>query len=164
MKIAFCGAHGTGKSSLIEHPYMQERFKDHDFIYSISRRFDNPDLEVNQRVINLEYTYNHYLNPNFVSARSIFDPWAYSRVRFNDHFDRDLFYWAVGNVKYDYLFYLPIEFALADDGFRPQDKEYQLQIDQEILKLFFLNWQPFIELSGSIDQRIDKIKQVIGDE
>lgn len=164
MKIAFCGAHGTGKSSLIEHPYMQERFKDHDFIYSISRRFDNPDLEVNQRAINLEYIYNHYLSSNFISARSIYDPWAYSRVRFEPSFDYDLFSWAVSNIKYDYLFYLPIEFELVEDGFRPQDKEYQLQIDQEILKLFFLNGQSCISLSGSIDQRIDKIKQVIGDE
>lgn len=163
MKIAFCGAHGTGKSTLIRHPYWQERFPDHRIVESTSRNYKNgwSGREI-QREINYHILWHHWRDENFISARSYIDPWAYSRVT---GLDTKLDFWyfllATRYINYDFLFYLPIQINLVDDGFRPTNPEYQRRIDAEIKLILDFFRMPYFPILGTVKQRIETIANII---
>lgn len=163
MKIAFTGAHGTGKSTLVHHPFFKEEFPNYTIYDSVVRKYHNPITKSDQFKINCTYVYKHFTTKNFISARSIFDPWAYSRNTIGWGFNLRLFKWAINHIHYDHLFYVPLEFELHDDGFRPMKKSYQEKIDQDIkVILTYLNIE-YTTISGTVEERIEQIKDRIND-
>jgi nicotinamide riboside kinase len=68
--------------------------------------------------------------------------------------------------EYDYIFYVsPEGVELEDNGVRAVDAEYRMEIDKEIKKLlekYRTKIPHFAELSGTTEERIKKLKQVIG--
>jgi translation initiation factor 2 alpha subunit (eIF-2alpha) len=67
--------------------------------------------------------------------------------------------------EYDYIFYIsPEGIELEDNGVRTIDEEYRIKIDKEInktLDLYSSKIRTYIELSGTTEERIEKIKQVL---
>lgn len=100
-------------------------------------------------------------NKNLVTARTIFDPWAYTRLTCDLTFMFQWFNLGVRLIKYDYIFYTPVEFDIVDDGFRPLDKDYQILIDREIKLLLDFYHIGYYTLTGTVEERIDKIKNII---
>jgi len=162
MRIVFVGAHGVGKSTLFNHPYFKDNFPNHTFVDSISRKFPKDwSSRHRQFYVNSWYLWHHYIDNNYVSARSIFDPWSYTRLTCGLTF---MFYWfniGVRLIKYDYIFYVPIEFELIDDNFRPLDKDYQIQTDREIKLLLDFYHIKYHTITGTIEERITKIRNII---
>jgi nicotinamide riboside kinase len=68
--------------------------------------------------------------------------------------------------EYDYIFYVsPEGVKLEDNGVRAVDAEYRKEIDTEIknlLKKHKTKIPHFAELSGTTEERINKLKQVMG--
>jgi hypothetical protein len=68
--------------------------------------------------------------------------------------------------EYDYIFYVsPEGVELEDNGVRTTDMEYRKEIDKEICKLiekFKTKIPHFARLSGTTEERIEKLKRVIG--
>ena len=64
---------------------------------------------------------------------------------------------------YDVIFYIPIEFALVNDGVRSTDEEYRLKIDRYILDILRDNNVKYYTITGNIPDRLSKIKQIIYD-
>ena len=68
--------------------------------------------------------------------------------------------------EYDYIFYVsPEGVELEDNGVRAVDAAYRIRIDKEIQQLltqYKSKITNYIELSGSTEERILKVKQVMG--
>jgi hypothetical protein len=67
--------------------------------------------------------------------------------------------------EYDYIFYVsPEGVGIEDNGVRTIDAKYRGKIDKEIQKLLLQHKHKiphYFELSGSTEERIQKIKQVM---
>jgi nicotinamide riboside kinase len=67
--------------------------------------------------------------------------------------------------EYDYIFYVsPEGVPLEDNGVRTVDAKYRKEVDKEIQKLILKHkskLRNYTELSGTTEERIEKIKQVM---
>ena len=172
LRVALIGSHGTGKTSIVNKI---AEITNLILIDEIARKYnmntsDMGEYKIYQRKIltkQIKTENEHILScGNFISDRSTIDNMAYYLLKCKDvtTFEERQRYCeiAIGNIeKYSHLFYVPIEFTLRDDKFRFLDKKFQHQVDEEILAIishFKLNVH-FI--SGSLDQRVSKILEVI---
>lgn len=171
-KIALLGSHGTGKTSIMEKIVKITALCSIDEIargYNMNTS-DMGEYKIYQRKILAEQIKKEneltLWCGNFISDRSTIDNMAYYLLKCGDvttkHERQRYCEIAIKNVeKYSHLFYVPIEFALEDDKFRFLDKNFQHQVDEEILSIishFKINVN-FI--SGTLDQRVLKILEVI---
>lgn len=159
------GAHGTGKSTLLQElkgkvPY----YVTDGFSRPIKESFDGygfqDEKDFQQDVINTIslWAWDNYLNQNVISARSLVDVIVYSKY-FYPHWNYNSyirnFQENKGKVNF---FYLPIEFDLIGDGVRFQDKALQVEIDK-LLKLFLIEQEiNFTSLTGTVSQRLEILK------
>jgi len=112
---------------------------------------------------------NFKINDLIVSDRSIIDIFVYSRLLETETHEQEIVkqflcsdvFKEMENEKYDLTFYLPIEFDLEDDGIRFTDKDFQKKVDKEILYVLQKLRVPYITLSGSVEERKQKIKDVV---
>jgi hypothetical protein len=106
---------------------------------------------------------------NMITDRTVIDVMAFTRLAKSiPYFIADDFNDAVSHLlrEYDYIFYVsPEGVELEDNGVRVVDANYRNQVDKEILQLIIRHknkLKNYTELSGSTEERIQKIKQVIG--
>lgn len=165
MRIAFTGSHSTGKSTLLLEcldialmgdsiPIFDGIVRQWDGIKKLSPRGQ-------QRLIDYWYVWNHYKTSSFISSRTIFDTWAYAQLSVHADFHLNLFHWAVKHIWYDYLFYLPVEFELEEDGVRPEGREFQLQHDRRLKLILDYHQVPYHTLTGTVLERTQQIRNVL---
>lgn len=185
MKIAFCGTHGTGKSTLLHEiiPLLKvsEGYSDEvvhqyplgfislEFNYKvfdgIGRRIYTEKKHWSERrkqyYFNWWYAWNHYVQSNFIGSRSIFDTFGYSRLGMGMEFHRRLIDWSCRHIDYDFLFYIPIEFDLERDGIRPDDESFREMHDRETRVLLDYYHVPYHKIHGTIQQRLDMLRSIL---
>lgn len=109
---------------------------------------------------------------DFITDRSYFDILAYSKtfMTIEDYNklesnikerikEKEYRLWA--KWWYHYMFYIPVEFPLEDDGVRFNDNWYQNEVDdilREILNDFGIE---YIEISWTNDERVAKLMNII---
>lgn len=177
MKIYLIGAQGTRKTTLLNE--IKERKllpSDSILISEVARNLITQyKVEVNEKstpavqswIFNI-YQYLFIENSSFVSDRSLLDVLAYTKnicpVTYQQQISlvRD-FLWREKERRTNSLyFYLPIEFSIVEDGVRSIDTFYQKQIDFSIRELVdYLNI-PTIQLTGTVEQRINLFKETLG--
>lgn len=168
----FTGTHGVGKTVLLQELVTRGIFEKADprFCHWNYMIFDGIGRRVHtkrwsekskQRYFNYWYVWNHYIYRNFVGSRSIYDTWAYSRLGIGLDFNRHLFNWAVRHITYDFVFYIPIEFPLVEDGIRYTDTEFQILHDKETKLILEYHHIPYHKISGSVSQRIDQVRTIL---
>jgi hypothetical protein len=68
--------------------------------------------------------------------------------------------------EYDYIFYVsPEGVDIEDNGVRTTDAEYRKLLDMKIRDVIFTHMNKitkYIELSGSVEERVQKVRQVVG--
>lgn len=174
-KIAIVGSFSTGKTTTAE---------------ILARRLDLPLLpEVAREVVELGFKldkdaspetetlifmrqYNNELSTEeFVGDRSMIDVMAYAGwVLDNRERTKEFYLWdecvrlaeRALRTAYSHVFYLPIEFPIVLDGLRPDDPEFQKDIDHRILALLRSHDIEYETVTGSIEERIEKIEKVLG--
>lgn len=102
-------------------------------------------------------------NDSFITDRTVLDILAYSQdlpKAFYDRMKGKIGRWLELD-PYDIIFYTPIEFDMEVDGVRVDDEEYRKTIDERILKLFQYFKVPYVTLTGTVEDRIETIKQEI---
>jgi hypothetical protein len=162
-RVVFTGAHGTGKTVLLNILLEAGQPKGHYFYDSYGRTLKKYGTLSAQRKFNYHYIKRHYFNKNFVDGRAIYDAWAYTRVQFDPWYHSYLFCWALKHIYYDYVFYIPIEFPLekGDRKGGSTDVDLQRYVDKQIkLMLDFYNI-PHHTLTGSVEHRILQIKNIM---
>ena len=106
---------------------------------------------------------------DMITDRTIIDVMAFTRLAKSiPYFMADALNDAVSHLirEYDYIFYVsPKGVELEDNGVRTINVKYRNEVDKEIQSLI-LRHRPklrnYTVLSGTTEERIEKIKQVIG--
>lgn len=185
MIVVFTGAHGCGKSSLIE------KLQDWDNIVCVNsvtrstisakeRRIDeieNLDNSQYKILSNIIEATNDLIEMNkrdsnkiYLVDRCVFDFVAYTRAFYEQG---KLSYQCLHTVEetvqniyknYDLVCYLPIEFAIVDDGVRSLDENLRKYVDNEIYRQIKSTGVKFVRLSGSYEERIKTLQSYFKNE
>jgi nicotinamide riboside kinase len=95
---------------------------------------------------------------HFIVDGSLFRLLAYSRI--TNLLIQDEF--ILNNSRYDVLFYCPIEFEFVDNGFRYE--KHREEVDLELRKILSQHYfGRLVELKGSVENRLDKIKKIVAE-
>lgn len=172
MKIAFVGAQGVGKTTLMKE--LERRgdsfWQQHKFLYEMVRSLTKHGFKINeggndlsQRVIMLELFAAAHLNDNHVADRCVLDSLAYTCWLYERGLvSADTYAFAVNAVNrclplYDLIFYIKPEFDLVDDGIRSINKQYQTEIDGWFDTLVKSPGCSYVLLTGDVESRLDQI-------
>ena len=177
MKIGFCGTISVGKTTLVNALKELPEFADYHFATERSKYLRdlgiplNTDSTLKGQLIFLAERASELLHENMITDRTVIDVMAFSHLSITIPFfiSADLNK-AVSELirDYDYIFYVsPEGVELEDNGVRVVDSEYRIELDKTIKKLLeqhkfkFNAIKGYSELSGTTEERIQKIKQVM---
>ena len=177
MKIGFCGTISVGKTTLVNALKELPEFADYHFATERSKYLRdlgiplNTDSTLKGQLIFLAERASELLHKNMITDRTVIDVMAFSHLSTTIPFfiSADLNK-AVSELirDYDYIFYVsPEGVELEDNGVRVVDSEYRMELDQTIKNLLeqhkfkFNTITGYSELSGTTEERIQKIKQVM---
>jgi len=177
MKIGFCGTISVGKTTLVNALKELPEFADYHFATERSKYLRdlgiplNTDSTLKGQLIFLAERASELLHENMITDRTVIDVMAFSHLSITIPFfiSADLNK-AVSELieDYDYIFYVsPEGVELEDNGVRVVDSEYRMELDKTIKKLLeqhkfkFNAIKGYSELSGTTEERIQKIKQVM---
>jgi nicotinamide riboside kinase len=174
MKIGFCGTMSVGKTTLVNALKELPEFAGYDFRTERSKYLRDLGIPLNtdstlkgQFIFMAERSSELYLD-NIITDRTIIDVMAFTRLAHSiPYFMADQLNDAAAPLlrEYDYIFYVsPKGVQLEDNGVRTTDEKYRIEVDKEIQSLLvkYRSKLPnLVELSGTTEERIQKIKQVI---
>ena len=177
MKIGFCGTISVGKTTLVNALKELPEFADYHFATERSKYLRdlgiplNTDSTLKGQLIFLAERASELLHENMITDRTVIDVMAFSHLSTTIPFfiSADLNK-AVSELirDYDYIFYVsPEGVELEDNGVRVVDSKYRIKLDKTIKKLLeqhkfkFNTITGYAELSGTTEERIEKIKQVM---
>jgi nicotinamide riboside kinase len=176
MKVTFVGSFSTGKTTLAHHfarewdlPLLPEVARE---VAELGFPLDQSATPETETLIFLKQWRAEMFHDAFVSDRSIYDVVAYADWVFDherehrkeDHLWDEAREIALQNLRarYDFVFYLPIEFPIVLDGLRPDDPAFQADIDSRMRRMLHAHDVEFHALTGSIDDRQEQVRKVTG--
>lgn len=162
MRIALCGAHGVGKTTLAQ---------------KLSEYFDLPVLEdIVVTAHHLGFVINEgtpletqlwltgkqleqeKINTNFVADKCIFDYYVYAHALDMDSALIEVAKKVALNThNYDHIFYIAPEFPIVDDGLRSLNVDFQSGVDKVYLSFLQNHNIPYVQLTGSVEERFQQI-------
>jgi deoxyadenosine/deoxycytidine kinase len=174
MKIGFTGTMSVGKTTLVNALKELPEFKDYNFKTERSKYLRdlgiplNTDSTTKGQIIFLAERCSELYDKNIITDRTVIDVMAFTALaktipftfslKFND-LCHDLL------QEYDYIFYIsPDGIDIEDNGVRTTDPEYRKSVNKEIKKIikekkgYIKN---LIELNGSVEERVNKVKQTL---
>jgi nicotinamide riboside kinase len=175
MKIGFCGTISVGKTTLVNALKELPEFVGYEFKTERSKYLRdlgiplNVDSTLKGQIVFMAERASELMLDNMITDRTVIDVMAFTRLAKSiAYFAADDFNNAVSHLlrEYDYIFYVsPKGVELEDNGVRVVDADYRKKIDEEIQQLILKHknkFKNYSELSGTTEERIQKIKQVIG--
>jgi len=174
LKICLTSTVSCGKTTLIKALSQEPEFKDYFIATERSQYLRdlgiplNTDSTFKGQILFLAERTSELMRDSLLSDRGIVDVMAFTNLAksINDNEKFKLNKLCKELIKeYDYIFYIsPEGLPIEDNGVREINPEYRLQIDEEIQKLL-INYKDDIknlyEISGSTQERIKKIKEII---
>ncbi len=167
-RIAIVGSFSTGKTTLAEAvapklglPLLPEVARE---IAALGFKLDKDATVETEALIFMRQYYNEMTHDGFVADRSMLDALAYaSWVLEHQERRKEFALWdacldiARHHLRSNYtqVFYLPIEFGIVPDGLRPDDPDFQADIDRRILELLHSHDIRYSTLTGSVSERLD---------
>ena len=178
MRIGIVGAQGVGKTTLIEALLKEDMFKGWCTVQSPTRYLkqifgmdiDNANAEIQLATLSMQI-YNSKFD-NIFYDRTVIDNFAYlnwyaakgksnlsgNALNYIHHMS-----WELANML-DFIFVIPIEFGMEDDGVRNLDPDQQMWIQDEIFRMmsdFQIDTNKILRLSGTVEQRVLSVKKTI---
>jgi nicotinamide riboside kinase len=174
MRIGFTGTMSVGKTTLVNALKELPEFADYTFATERSKYLRdlgiplNTDSTIKGQVVFLAERASELMCENIITDRTIIDVIAFTRLAKSiPYYMGDDFEQLSSHLirEYDYIFYIsPEGVELEDNGVRTIDEKYRMDVDTEIKKIIN-SYKPkiktHIELSGTTEERIQKIKQVM---
>jgi len=173
MRIAITGAQSTGKSTLLRYLKQDDDLKGFEFIDELTRKIAAKGININEEGSNMSQIFTvtihaeNIVKDHFISDRCALDGLVYTKWLFDQgKVDKWILDYAVGVAKeviprYDYIFYLPAEIPIEDDGVRSADVKFR----DEIVTLFEMYAKELdvklIELTGAVKDRAKQFKRVL---
>ena len=128
----------------------------------------NTDSTLKGQIIFLAERSSELFAENMITDRTVIDVMAFTRLAKSiPYFMADALNDAVSHLirEYDYIFYVsPEGVELEDNGVRTIDAKYRNEVDKEIQNLILRHrpkFRSYAVLSGTTEERIEKIKQVM---
>ena len=171
-KFSISGAHGTGKTTLVESLSQQDdrlgivsevpraicnEWNDPEYFHRDRNTFAKQTLLVARQIAaEAAAGMDH---DTIVTDRCVADHWAYTREQFpaecsgeaGELWETLIYGWM---SSYDLVFLTCLDIPLEDNGVREPDLEFRRTIDHGIRTLLSHIGTPVVELQGSTDQRI----------
>jgi nicotinamide riboside kinase len=174
MKIGFCGTMSVGKTTLVNALKELPEFADYNFATERSKYLRdlgiplNTDSTLKGQIIFFAERSSELFAENLITDRTVIDVMAFTRLAKSiPYFMADALNDAVSHLirEYDYIFYVsPEGVELEDNGVRTIDAKYRNEVDKEIQSLILKHkskLRNYTVLSGTTEERIEKIKQVM---
>ena len=163
MKIIVAGAHGVGKTTFAKA--LAERLKI-NYIHDIVREEvlkkgfvinENTPPEVQLWMACRQWELEKTTSEAWIADKCLLDYLVYGEIVLKDEEIRKTIRKMVErNAKYDFAFYLPIEFPMELDGARSDNLEFQKDVDRRYKKCLDDFGVKYITLSGSVEERVNK--------
>jgi len=178
-KIAVIGTHSAGKTTLAEGisdrfgiPYQrgdktQDIFKKLNFNKGVDELTKDEQWTLQQEILR-SLDDLQTLDASYVTDGSSLTciPYGllYSNfgIRNQDGFEEFIRKARDSARQTDLFVYLPPEIALEDDGFRPEDNEVRMDIDNFVYGLLKEGKYPFRTVTGTVEQRLEQVGKIIG--
>jgi deoxyadenosine/deoxycytidine kinase len=174
-RIAIVGSFSTGKTTTAEIlaqrldlPLLPEVARE---VVELGFKLDKDASPETETLIFMRQYNNEISTEEFVGDRSMIDVMAYAGwVLDNRERTKEFYLWdecvrlaeRTLRTAYSHVFYLPIEFPIVLDGLRPDDPEFQSDIDGRILSLLRSHDIEYETVTGGIEERVEKIEKVLG--
>lgn len=157
------GSHGTGKTTLakalakrLNFTYIQDVVREE----AVKKGFiinENTPPEVQLWLLMRQWELETTTPGGWVADKSLFDYLVYGNLVLKDEAVKRVIRKIVQrNAKYDFVFYLPIEFPMEEDGIRSIDPKFRGEIDHLFRKCLDEFGVKYIVLSGSVEERIEQ--------
>jgi len=170
MKIAIAGSHGVGKTTFAKALAKKLNFRYiHDIVReeAIPKGFvinENTPAEVQLWLVMRQWELETATAGSWVADKCLIDYLIYAGGLKEEIFKEAIKRVVDDNARYDFVFYLPIEFPMEHDGKRSDDEEFQRKID--VLYKAYLENQGMkpVVLSGSVEERVEQAARHINQE
>ena len=162
MRIALCGAHGVGKTTLAK---MLSAHFDLPVLEDIVVTAHHLGFEINEGTpletqlwLTGKQLEQEKINQKFIADKCIFDYYVYA-----DALDMDpelvvvAKKAALNTHNYDHIFYIAPEFPLVDDGLRSMNQDFQSGVDRVYLSFLDNHAIPYLQITGSVEDRFQQI-------
>ena len=171
MRIGFTGTMSVGKTTLVNALKELPKFKDYKFATERSAYLSslgiplNYETNIEGQTVFLAERVAELMQENIITDRTVLDVMAFTECAQKINvIDKDAFarYAKRFIYQYDYIFYIsPEGVDIEDNGIRETNSKYRTQIDETIQQLLVKYGPIYYELSGSTEERIDKIIKTI---
>ena len=167
MRIAIIGSHGVGKTTLsikLSNHFGFARIPD------IVREAHEKKFVVNEEtppesqfwILSKQIELERNTPESWIADKTLFDNIIYGNVILKDQKVKDVISdIVIKEARYDVMLYLPIEFAIADDGLRSLNSEFQAQIDRSYIEFLNQNNFSYYTVRGTIEERFLQALQII---
>lgn len=174
MKYILCGTQGTGKTSVLKH----FDGKMNTITEVVRNLVKDEHIPVNEqgtehgqrRIFDTYYEILSKTEAPYISDRGLVDVLAYTCYnmkdkgekgeKFMDELMERFVHFQEVNPDVVY-FYVPIEFDVVWDGFRSMDEDFRKEIDKNIKDLLDAMNVDYIELRGTVEERLEIIENVM---
>lgn len=173
-RIVIVGSFSTGKTTLaneiarkLKLPLLPEAARE---VVELGFKLDKDATPETETLIFLKQYNNEISTPEFVADRSLIDTMAYAGwVLDNQERRKEFALWEecvelaerTLRTNYSHVFYLPVEFPIVLDGLRPDDPEFQKEIDTRVIRLLDSHSIPYQALTGSVEARVAQVETTL---
>ena len=171
MKIGFCGTMSVGKTTLVNALKELPEFKDYHFRTERSKHLMNLGIPLNTdstlkgQLVFASERAAELMQEKIITDRTVIDVMAFCSLSKSmkkwekDYLNATLYYLI---KEYDILFYVsPEGVEIEDNGIRETDAKYRDAIDKKIRSNIQMFRSNAITISGTVKERINKIKTTI---
>ena len=167
MRIAIIGSHGVGKTTLsvkLSNHFGFARIPD------IVREAHEKKFVINEEtppesqfwILSKQIELERNTPESWIADKTLFDNIIYGNVILKDQKVKDVISdIVIKEARYDAMLYLPIEFAIADDGLRSLNSEFQAQIDRSYIEFLNQNNFSYCTVRGTIEERFQQALAII---
>lgn len=175
MKVIFCGAQGTGKTTILNmfrdmnYPVITEVVR--SLVRDKGIKINEQGTEESQKLIFKTYKALFESTPEYISDRGLIDVVSYTCVLAYENDDLEDLKWMQLDELTDWfeanpdvkVVYFPIEFNVVDDGVRSMDEGFRSDVDFAIKTIIEALGLDHIVVTGTPEERFQQIWKYINE-